>query len=311
MLPVNIKMTDASNLPKLHASAQAGHVQGEAVLFKSLGASIHARFVPAQTGEKQPVLIVSHGAGEFKENYQELADYLSHRGIASLLVDMHGHGESGGQAYHVSMHEWVADLRAAMDYLETRQDVDPKRIGAFGLSSGGTAILEAALVDPRLKALVALDATVMNTLPLSLTLMMGSLSAIGYLKRWITGKDLRISIVQMLSEVSLAADPEINARLSVDPGKIRAFANFPLPGAAQSFFVSTIKRVPKILAATLVIWGEEDNLDPVSTAHALHEALTCEKSLAIVPGNGHVGHLDRNRVKVFDLTAEWLSKHLA
>lgn len=304
-------MTDSPDFFKLPVPASSEHVQGESVVFKSLGVDIHALFVPAQTGARQSVLIVTHGAGEFKENYQELADYLSHRGIASLLVDMHGHGQSGGQAYHVSIREWVEDLRAAMDYLETRSDVDSTRIAAFGLSSGGTAILEAALVDKRLKALVTLDATVMNTLPLSLTLMMGSLSALGYMKRWLTGKDLRISIVQMLSEVALAADPEINARLSIDPGKIRAFANFPLPGAAQAFFVSTIKRVSKILAATLVIWGEEDKLDPVTTAHTLHEALTCEKHLEIVPGNGHVGHLDRNREKVFDLTAQWLLKHLA
>lgn len=277
-----------------------------------MGVDIHALFVPAERAtERQPVLIVSHGAGEFKENYQELADHLSSRGFASLLVDMHGHGHSGGHAYHVSMTEWIADLRAAVDYLETRADVDASRIAAFGLSSGGTAILEAALVDPRIKALVTLDATVMNTLPLSLTLTMGGLCGIGYLKRWLTGHDLKISIVKMLSEVSVAADPEINARLSVDPGKIKAFANFPLPGAASSFFVSTIKRVPQIRVPTLVIWGEEDQLDPVSTAHALHDALTCPKSLEIVPGNGHVGHLDRNRVKVFDLTADWLQKHLA
>ena len=184
-------------------------------------------------------------------------------------------------------------------------------IGAFGLSSGGTAILEAAVIDPRLSALVALDATVMNTLPLSVTITMAAASAFGYLKRLITGKDLRISIVKLLDEVSLASDPAINAKLRVDPGKLKAFKNFPLPGAAQAFFVNTIRRVPKITTPTLVIWGEDDQLDPVTTAHALHDALTCEKQLEIIAGNGHVGHLDRNRARVFDLTAEWLLKHLA
>jgi len=281
------------------------------VIFKSLGVNIHAYFTPAQTQGTNPALIISHGAGEFKENYLEMAQHLSKRGISCLILDMHGHGASGGQAYHVSIREWVADLRAALDYLMTRKDVDPQRIGAFGLSSGGTAILETALVDQRLRALVALDATVMNTLPWSLTLTMGTISAFGYLKRWLTGKDIRISIVKLLHEVALASDPEINARLRVDPGKIRAFTNFPLPGAAAAFFVNTIRRVAKITAPTLIIWGEDDNLDPVSTAHTLHNALTCEKALEIVPGNGHVGHLDRNRVRVFDLTADWLLKYLA
>ena len=295
--------------------AQPASIKGaasvESVSFDSLGVAIEGLFVHAPGDGKRPVLIVSHGAGEFKENYFEMASSLARRGISCLLLDMHGHGASGGAPYHVSMKEWVADLMAALDYLGGRDDVDPLRIGAFGLSSGGTAILETAVMDPRVRALVALDATVMNTLPLSVTITMAAASALGYLKRLLTGKDLRISIVKLLDEVSLASDPAINAKLRVDPGKLKAFQNFPLPGAAQSFFVNTIHRVPKITIPTLVIWGEDDQLDPVTTAHVLHNALTCEKQLEIIAGNGHVGHLDRNRERVFDLTAEWLLKHLA
>jgi alpha-beta hydrolase superfamily lysophospholipase len=282
----------------------------ELVHIKSLGIELCGYFIPAVNKAKAPALIVSHGAGDFKENYLELAAHLAKKGISSLLLDMHGHGSSGGAEYHVCMREWVADYKAALDYLETRTDVEAGCIGGFGVSSGGTAILETSLVDSRLKALVALDATVMNTLPWSLTLTMGTLSAVGYVKRFLTGKDLRISIAKLLDEVELASDPEVNARLQVDPGKIRAFQNFPLPGASEAFFVNTIRRVHKVKAATLVIWGEEDELDPVSTAHTLYNALTCTKRLEIIAGNGHAGHLDRHRQKVFDFTADWLLQHL-
>lgn len=290
-------------------SSATGGAQ-QSVIFQSLGVDIHALFVPSQTPGMSPVLIVSHGAGDFKENYLEMAFYLAQRGVSSLLLDMHGHGASGGHPYHVCMKEWGADLKAAMDYLETRPDVDPRRMGGFGVSSGGTVILETALVDPRLRALVPLDATVMNTLPWNLTLLMGSLSMVGRVKRLLTGTDLRISIAKLLEEVELASDPEVNARLQVEPGKVRAFQNFPLPGASQAFFVDTIRRVPKITVPTLVIWGQDDQLDPVSTAHALHDALTCTKGIEIVEGNGHAGHMDRNRKRVFDLTADWLLQHL-
>ena len=208
------------------------------------------------------------------------------------------------------MREWVADIRAACDFIGTHTALDSSRIGAFGLSSGGTAILEAAVEEPRLKALVALDATVMNTLPFGISVLMHSLSFLGRIKRLVTGSDLKISLVSMLDGLELASDPEINKRLQKDPGKLRAFMEFPLPGAAQAFLVNTIKRVPEIRIPTLVIWGEDDKLDPISTARLLHERLTCEKELVIVPGNGHVGHLDRNRQEVFDLTARWLTKHL-
>lgn len=289
----------------------AGASAVERVALHSLGVVIQAFFVRAKGEGRCPVVIVSHGAGEFKENYLEMASALARRGVASLLLDMHGHGESGGSAYHVSMREWVPDIRAALDYLSARADVDPAKIAAFGLSSGGTAILETAVLDSRLCALIALDATVMNTLPLSVSLTMRLLSAVGWVKRLVTGADLRISIVKLLEEVALASDPAINAKLRTDPGKIRAFKNFPLPGAADAFFVDTIHRVSQITAPTLVVWGEDDNLDPVATGRALHSALRCEKSLEIITGNGHVGHLDRNRQRVFDLTADWVLKHSA
>lgn len=302
-----------SSLPGAAAAAivVVGAASVERVEFPSRGARIRAIFVRAPGAGRSPVLVVSHGAGEFKENYLELSSHLARRGVSCLLLDMHGHGESEGAAYHVTMREWVPDIVAALDFLCTRADVDPRKIGALGLSSGGTAILEAAVIDARIRALIALDATVMNTLPLSVTFTMRALSAVGWVKRMITGKDLRISIVKLLEEVALASDPDINAKLRVDPGKIRAFSAFPLPGAAEAFFVNTIRRVPAIKAPTLVIWGEDDDLDPVTTAHALYDALTCEKRLEIVPGNGHVGHLDRNREKVFELAAGWILQHLA
>jgi len=45
----------------------------------------------------------------------------------------------------------VWDVLRAIDYLETRRGVDPRRIGCVGISGGGTATLYAAAVDPRIK----------------------------------------------------------------------------------------------------------------------------------------------------------------
>lgn len=295
--------------PESETQGTLSSCEMEEVSFPSLGDEIRAVLVSATGIKPDALLLVAHGAGEQKENYLQLASHLARRGVLCLLMDMHGHGESGGRRYHVRMKEWQADIHAALDFVQTRPDLRRFRVGAFGLSSGGTAILEAAISEPRLAALVALDATVRNTLPLSVTLSMRTLSLAGWIKTLLTGKDLRISIMRLLDEVELASDPDINAKLRTDPGKARAFSAFPMPGAAEAFFVNTLKRVSQVKAPTLVIWGEDDQLDPVSTAHALFAALTCEKQLEIVPGNGHVGHLDRHREHVFDLTADWILKH--
>ena len=117
--------------------------------------------------------------------------------------------------------------------------------------------------------------------------------------------------LQKLSGVpTVASDPEVDKRLVNDPRVQEAFAAFPFPGAAEAFFVDTIKRAPRICAPTLVLWGEEDKLDPPETGRMLLQALSCEKQLHIIPGNGPAGHQDRNRDQVFTLTADWALKTL-
>lgn len=286
-------------------------VQKQKIELRSLTEKIVGEVYLPDKGGDCPALIVCHGAGEFKENYAELCGRLASRGIVALAIDMHGHGESEGARFCVKMDEWVADVRAAVEFLSDHPRVCPGRIGAFGLSSGGTAILEAALVESRLKALVALDATVRSSMPWFASVALKGLSAFGWLMRRVTRKEFRLSLLGMLQGIRLASDPEVDQRLRADPRSTEAFRSFPLPGASESFFVDTLSRVSQIRIPTLVIWGEEDQLDPPETARILYNALMCKKQLHIIPGNGHVGHLDRNREQVFSLTANWAIENLA
>ena len=52
------------------------------------------------------------------------------------------------------LYDTVWDVMRLVDYLETRADVDPKRIGVMGISKGGTEAYLAAAVDPRIAAAV-------------------------------------------------------------------------------------------------------------------------------------------------------------
>src|SRR3989454_557994 len=228
-----------------------------------------------------------------------------------MAIDMHCHGESAGERYYVNMRQWVADVQSAIDFLLTHAKIDGKRIGAFGLSSGGTAILEAAVIDPRLKALVALDATVRNSLPLAMSLFMQVLVFLGNVKKLLTKTDLRLPLAKMSGGLHLASDPELDKKLQADPRALAAYNSFPFPGAAEAFFVNTIKRVSAIAIPTLILWGEDDQVDPPETGKLLFAALKCKKRLHIIPGNGHAGHLDRHRDKVFSLTADWMLENLA
>jgi hypothetical protein len=66
-----------------------------------------------------------------------LADALTNAGVGVLRYDDRGVGGSTGDYNAATVQELASDARAAIDYLETRDEVDPERIGLFGHSEGG------------------------------------------------------------------------------------------------------------------------------------------------------------------------------
>jgi len=281
-----------------------------AVSFLSNGDTIAAVLTLPDVHEPVPAVVVCHGALDFKENFSELCGFLANSGIATLAMDMHGHGASGGHRYHVDMGDWVSDIRCAIDFLASLPAIRKGSIGAFGFSSGGTAVLEASVLDRRIRCLITEDATVNNTLGVLDTAIVSLLNAAGWIKRRITGKDLRLSMEQAFSKVPLTADAEVNRSWQDDARVKEMWSSVPFPGMRASFRADTLRRVHLITVPTLVIHGQEDRIDNPASARMLHKSLRCAKRLCIIPGNGHMGHRDGNRHQVFSLTAQWAREHL-
>ncbi|HEY6497594.1 MAG TPA: alpha/beta fold hydrolase [Trebonia sp.] len=112
--------------------------------------------VPAVTGPgRPPVVIMTPGLDSTKEELQATAEYFLARGMATLAVDGPGQGESEYELPIEPAYEKVAT--AAVDYLGSRRDVDPERIGLFGVSLGGYYAARSAAYERRLGAVVALS----------------------------------------------------------------------------------------------------------------------------------------------------------
>jgi dienelactone hydrolase len=78
-----------------------------------------------------------------------LPAWLAKRGISSLIVDQPGTGEALRlQKFHAryDTEHWASRV---VDYLETREDVDPNRIGMEGVSLGGYYCPRAVAFEPR------------------------------------------------------------------------------------------------------------------------------------------------------------------
>jgi pimeloyl-ACP methyl ester carboxylesterase len=73
-----------------------------------------------------------------------LADHLTRQGIAVLRCDDRGVGKSTGDFSKATDADFVEDTLAAVGYLRTRKEIDPKRIGLVGHSEGGIVAPRAA-----------------------------------------------------------------------------------------------------------------------------------------------------------------------
>jgi len=274
------------------------------------GVRLEASWYDPGLTEPGPAVLVCHGASGSRNQFHSLALCLSRRGLRVLVPDMRGHGASDGQRYHVEIAHWRDDVQRCLDWLGMQPEVAAGRLGAFGFSSGGTAVLEAALLDSRLQALVTLDATVRTVLSRPEALLMRWLARLGRLKRRLLGSDLHLPLYPLARLVPAAVDPIINQAVLRDPDFTASYWRYPLPGAMDSFIVDTLERVADIRIPVCVLHGEEDRIDPPDTARALHECLAGEKALHLIPRSGHMGHLDYSREHIFRLSADWFIRHL-
>ena len=95
--------------------------------------------------------------GAVKEQCAGLyAQTMAERGFLAIAFDPSFCGESGGEPrYMASPDINTEDFLAAVDYLSCRDDVDPDRVGIIGICGWGGLAVNAAALDPRIKATVA------------------------------------------------------------------------------------------------------------------------------------------------------------
>lgn len=89
-----------------------------------------------------PVVVFTHGSGSAtRDAHRYEADLLVRRGVACLLYDKRGAGQSTGASWEwASFDDLAGDAEQAVKYAATRSDIDQRRIGLFGLSQGAWLI---------------------------------------------------------------------------------------------------------------------------------------------------------------------------
>lgn len=131
------------------------HPRAEDVRFTNEGRSLHGWWFPARNPDDPqqlaqtpaPTIVFCHGNAFNIERHTPFMDFLPQRGFNVFIFDYRSYGMSDRGPLHRD--GLIHDAGAAIDYVFSRDDIDPERIGLYGMSLGGNIALAAAAEDPR------------------------------------------------------------------------------------------------------------------------------------------------------------------
>jgi hypothetical protein len=216
------------------------------------GLALEGWYVPSRNG----AAVISFPG---RKGSQRPARMLARHGYGVLVFDRRGEGDSEGEP---NAFGWGGDrdIKAAIDFLQHRPDVDPERIGGIGLSVGGELMLEAAAETRDLKAVAS------------------------------EGAGARAFSDEMDQDMS-GTDRFLNgAGIGVRVGAVSVFSNESPPPNLKDVVARIAPRPIMLIAAPNSKHGEELN-------RGYYAAAREPKTLWEIPESGHVGGMDARPVE--------------
>jgi len=155
-----ITLLFSASLAISQSVAKPAHMTTKTVSYKSGNDTVSGvLFTPAAKGnEKQPAIVVIHEWWGLNDWAKQQAEELASQGYETLAVDLYrGKVAKTRDEAHELMsglqpQRAMRDLRAAVAYLKSQPNVDPKKIGAIGWCMGGTYSAQLAVSEPTLAA---------------------------------------------------------------------------------------------------------------------------------------------------------------
>ena len=113
---------------------------------KSAGITLAGTLTMPQSGSNFMAVILISGSGPQNRDeeimghkpFLVIADYLTRNGIAVLRYDDRGTAKSSGDFKSATSADFATDAESAINYLKTKKEINPKKIGLIGHSEGGT-----------------------------------------------------------------------------------------------------------------------------------------------------------------------------
>jgi len=111
----------------------------EEVSFRNGDVTLSGTLLLPLTEVPYPAVVFLHGAGsEGRYGARFLAEYFTRYGIAALIYDKRGVGKSTGDWKRSDFADLAGDAIAGIHFLQQRKEINPRKIGIYGHSQGGS-----------------------------------------------------------------------------------------------------------------------------------------------------------------------------
>ncbi len=114
--------------PHLHDEEEVKFQNGDVTLAGTLS-------LPLKKGPHPAIVVISGSTGGLRG--RGLPQFFAQHGIATLAYDKRGYGTSTGTFAGVTLNEMAGDAAAGVRYLQSRNDIDPRKVGVWSISQGG------------------------------------------------------------------------------------------------------------------------------------------------------------------------------
>ncbi|MEM2145761.1 MAG: alpha/beta hydrolase [Candidatus Jordarchaeaceae archaeon] len=265
-------------------------------------------------GEKKAAIVLCHGFTGIKEwLIPPYAEAFTKAGYVTLTFDYRGFGESEGIRGRLIPMEQVEDIRNAISFMETLEEVDENRIGLWGSSFGGSNAIYTAGIDPRPKCVVAQvcfgDGERTAKSYLSGDVIDTFLDAIKYDRRMrvLTGESTYIKQTDVLS------DPESVEAFNRDIKKLPQLETMLPMEFVENLIIYKPENVVHLISprALLLIQAEKDPIMSPVEAKSLYEKAGEPKKLVTLEGVTHFQiYQGEGLEKSIRLAIDWFKEYL-
>ena len=332
--------TTADFTLRRRGSAKPRFYREEAVTFNNGDVKLSGTLLlPLGKSPPRAAVVFAHGgAPEARGVNKGWALHFVRLGIAALIYDKRGVGESTGDLRAANLEDLAEDLLAGVRLLKARGDIDPSRIAVAGHSQGGTIAPLAAVKSRDVSFVISSAPSAVNYAEQSVYHRANVMRESGFSEEAVkTASDLRERLYAT-GRLLLADDPRAadeRGKISAELEKYRDAPwleaaslppnldnDKPTRGGLELLFFEPLPVWEGLRVPSLFIWGDRDTVVPVEKGREIIESArrrsgARDYTIKVFPNVTHTLIISRPQgagwdfpraaSAYFDATAEWLT----